>query len=89
MAQWFSRQLRLAAVVGVRHATRLIPDGQRIPAATELTGTSRFCLNSQFPHREGSNGAAAGTFLAAFVVLPQPSVNPARRWSPTHVNVKP
>jgi len=33
----------------------------------------------------GSNGAAAGAFLAGFVVLPQPSVNPAPSGSPTHV----
>lgn len=30
-------------------------------------------------------GAAAGAFLAGFVVLPQPSVNPAPSGSPTHV----
>jgi hypothetical protein len=33
----------------------------------------------------GSNGAAAGAFLAGFMVLPQPSVNPAPSGSPTHV----
>src|ERR1035438_4063318 len=39
---------------------------------------------SGIPSR-GSNGAAAGAFLAGFEVLPQPSVNPAPSGSPTHV----
>lgn len=35
---------------------------------------------------QGSSGAAAGAFLAGFVVPPpQPSVNPAPSGSPTHV----
>jgi hypothetical protein len=64
-------------VVNRRHLTGFRARGIYSPAP--LAALTR-------PLRDGSsNGAAAGAFLAGFVVLPQPSVNPAPSGSPTHV----